>query len=323
MDRAWSESDAQQAVAHYGAAYGCNRDLALRVYSSRLLGRQADLVLHGGGNTSVKTRMVDDLGDEIEVLCVKGSGWDLGVIEPPGFPALRLAPLQALRERERLSDEEMVNAARIRMLDAAAPNPSVETLLHAFLPHKFIDHSHADAILATVDQAEAVALAGEIHGERLAIVPYIMPGFALAKLAAEVYELYEPLAEDRGLIPEARIEPCAWVLGERNLIAQLVSNLLDNAIKFTGPGDGVTLSVTAGERHMLTVADTGPGVPEDIRATVFDRFTRGERDRAVAGHGLGLALVQAIAARHGAKLSLPAAPRGFRIEIAWPSLPRP
>jgi len=188
MDRAWSESDAQEAVAHYGSKYGCNRDLALRVYSSRLLGGQADLVLHGGGNTSVKTRMVDDLGDEIEVLCVKGSGWDLGTIEPPGFPALRLAPLQALRARRQLSDEEMVNAARIRMLDAAAPNPSVETLLHAFLPHKFIDHSHADAILATVNQEDAGILADAIHGERLALVPYVMPGFALAKMAAEIYE---------------------------------------------------------------------------------------------------------------------------------------
>lgn len=189
MDRAWSPSDAEAAVAHYTATYpGCGRDLALRVYSSRLLGRQADLVLHGGGNTSVKTEMRDDLGQPLEVLCVKGSGWDLKSIEPPGFPALRLSSLQALRVREQLSDEQMVNAARIRMLDASAPNPSVETLLHAFLPHKFIDHSHADAVLATVDQPEAEAMSREIHGDKLALVPYIMPGFALAKLAAEVYE---------------------------------------------------------------------------------------------------------------------------------------
>ncbi|WP_336043490.1 HAMP domain-containing sensor histidine kinase, partial [Pseudooceanicola nanhaiensis] len=120
--------------------------------------------------------------------------------------------------------------------------------------------------LLDISSAEAAS------GQRPGLVPV-----DLSAIAAEVYELYEPLAEDRGLIPEARIEPGAWVLGERNLIAQLVSNLLDNAIKFTGPGDGVTLSVTAGERHMLTVADTGPGVPDDIRATVFDRFTRGER----------------------------------------------
>ncbi len=189
MDRAWSQPDAQAAITHYTANYpGATPELALRVYSSRLLGRQADLVLHGGGNTSVKTRMRDDLGEEVEVLCVKGSGWDLKTIEPPGFPALRLRSLQALRAREQLSDEQMVNAARIRMLDASAPNPSVETLLHAFLPHTYIDHSHADAILATVDQPEAEAICRQIHGDRLAIVPYIMPGFALAKLAAEVYE---------------------------------------------------------------------------------------------------------------------------------------
>lgn len=166
--------------------------------------------------------------------------------------------------------------------------------------------------LLDISSAEAAS------GQRPGLVPV-----DLSAIAAEVFELYEPLAEDKGLAPHAEIAPGAWVLGERNLIAQLISNLLDNAIKFTGPGESVTLTLAPGERHLLTVADTGPGVPEDIRATVFDRFTRGERDRAVAGHGLGLALVQAIATRHGAKLTLPASDKGFRIEIAWPVLPRP
>ncbi len=188
MRSAWSDEDARAAVARWGHGPGRNEDLALRVYTSRLIGREPSLVLHGGGNTSVKTTLPDDLGEPTAVLCVKGSGSDLAELEPEGLPAVRLATLVALRRRASLSDEDMVNAARVRLLDAGAPNPSVETLLHAFLPHAFIDHSHADAILALVDQPDAEVRCQEIFGERLAIVPYVMPGFALAKLAAEVYE---------------------------------------------------------------------------------------------------------------------------------------
>ncbi len=186
MESLWSDSEARSFVERYADV--CNRDVAERVYSSRLIGRSPALVLHGGGNTSVKTRLRDDVGSEVETLCVKGSGWDLERIEPQGFPALRLDPLRALRKLPALSDEDMVNAQRTRMLNASAPNPSVETLLHAFLPHKYIDHSHADAILALVDQPEAIAICRERFGDRLGIVPYVMPGFALAKLAAEVFE---------------------------------------------------------------------------------------------------------------------------------------
>lgn len=186
MQSRWSDAEAQSYVERY--ADSCPPDLALRVYSSRLIGRDPSLVLHGGGNTSVKTRLRDDTGKEIEVLCVKGSGWDLADIEPAGLPALRQASLLELRGLAVLSDEAMVNAQRIRMLDASAPNPSVETLLHAFLPHKFIDHSHADAILSLVDQPDSEALCRRLFGDRFGIVPYIMPGFALAKLAAETFE---------------------------------------------------------------------------------------------------------------------------------------
>ena len=186
MQSRWSDAEAQSYVERYASS--CPPDLALRVYTSRLIGRDPSLVLHGGGNTSVKTILRDDTGKEIEVLCVKGSGWDLGDIEPEGLPALRQASLLELRALPTLSDEAMVNAQRIRMLQASAPNPSVETLLHAFLPHKFIDHSHADAILAIVDQPDGEALCRRLYGERFAIVPYIMPGFALAKLAAESFE---------------------------------------------------------------------------------------------------------------------------------------
>ena len=188
MRSAWSDEEARAAVARWGHGPGRNEDLALRVYSSRLIGREPALVLHGGGNTSVKTTLPDDLGEPTAVLCVKGSGSDLADLEPAGLPAVRLQTLVALRRRASLSDEDMVNAARVRLLDASAPNPSVETLLHAFLPHAFIDHRHADAILALVDQPDAQVRCREIFGDTLAIVPYVMPGFALAKLAAEVYE---------------------------------------------------------------------------------------------------------------------------------------
>ncbi|MDH5750414.1 MAG: bifunctional aldolase/short-chain dehydrogenase, partial [Rhodospirillales bacterium] len=187
MKNLWSDKDANSAVANY-KKQGVNADLALRTYSARLLGGEPRLVLHGGGNTSVKTRMADVLGAQTEVLCVKGSGWDLGTIEPAGHPAVRLDPLRQLIKLRALSDEDMVNAQRTNLLDSSAPNPSVETLLHAFLPHKFIDHTHADAVLALTDQPEGEKICREVFGDRMVYVPYIMPGFALAKKAFQVFE---------------------------------------------------------------------------------------------------------------------------------------
>ena len=188
MQSRWSDADALATIERYRDDPQVNEDVALRVYTSRLIGQDPALVLHGGGNTSVKTSLVDDIGHEVPVLCVKGSGWDLGSIEPAGLPAVRLESLGALREREVLSDEDMVNAQRTRLINSSSPNPSVETLLHGFLPHKFIDHSHADAILALVDQPNAEAICREVFGARLGVVPYVMAGFALAKRAAEIYE---------------------------------------------------------------------------------------------------------------------------------------
>jgi rhamnose utilization protein RhaD (predicted bifunctional aldolase and dehydrogenase)/NAD(P)-dependent dehydrogenase (short-subunit alcohol dehydrogenase family) len=185
MKSEWADRDAEAVVARYP---GVARDLALRVYTTRLLGRDSKLVLHGGGNTSVKTKLLDLNGDEVDVLCVKGSGWDMGTIEPAGLPAVRLEPLRKLRAREALNDEDMVRVQRANLIDPSAPNPSVETLLHAFLPHKFVDHTHSSAVLSLTDQPEGDALCEEVYGKRLGYVPYIMPGFALAKAAAEVFE---------------------------------------------------------------------------------------------------------------------------------------
>ena len=187
MKSAWVDRDAEAAVDHYAAA-GVARDLALRVYTTRLLGQDPKLVLHGGGNTSVKTRLADLNGDTVDVLCVKGSGWDMGTIEPPGLPAVRLDPLKKLRSRAALTDEDMVRVQRANLIDPAAPNPSVETLLHAFLPHAFVDHTHSTAVLSLTDQPEGEALCNEVYGKRMGYVPYIMPGFALAKAAAEAFD---------------------------------------------------------------------------------------------------------------------------------------
>ena len=187
MENRWSDSDAKACIDRF-VANTVNEDVALRVYSSRLLGNEPRLVLHGGGNTSVKTTVPDMLGEAVEVLCVKGSGWDLGDIEPPGLPAVRLGPIRGLAALSALSDEDMVNAQRINLLDASAPNPSVETLLHAFLPHKFVDHTHANAVLALSDQRGGDETCRGLYGARMGYVPYIMPGFALAKKAKEVYE---------------------------------------------------------------------------------------------------------------------------------------
>ena len=187
MQSLWSDADAERTVVRY-AQQGVGRDLALRVYTSRLLGGEPKLVLHGGGNTSVKTKVKDLLDEEVEVLCVKGSGWDMAAIEPAGLPAVRLAPLRKLRQRGTLDDEEMVRVQRANLIDPAAPNPSVETLLHTFLPHRFVDHTHSTAVLSLTDQPDAAERCSDLYGRRLGLVPYIMPGFQLAKKAAEVFE---------------------------------------------------------------------------------------------------------------------------------------
>src|SRR5678815_5190524 len=169
MKSAWADRDAEAAVARYADV---PRDVALRVYTTRLLGADPKLVLHGGGNTSVMTRVADLNGDDVEVLCVKGSGWDMATIEPPGLPAVRLEPLRKLRARDVLADEDMVRLQRANLIDPSAPNPSVETLLHAFLPHKFVDHTHSTAVLSLTDQPAGDALCQEVYGERMGTVPY-------------------------------------------------------------------------------------------------------------------------------------------------------
>ncbi|MBS0534397.1 MAG: bifunctional aldolase/short-chain dehydrogenase [Proteobacteria bacterium] len=187
MENLWSDEAARAAVAKY-TGQGVNEDLALRTYTTRLLGGEPRLVQHGGGNTSVKTKVTDRLGKTIDVLCVKGSGWDMGVIEPPGLPAVKLGPLLELAALDALSDEDMVNLQRTNLIDAGSPTPSVETLLHAFIPHKFVDHTHANATLSLCDRPDGMELCKKVFGPKVPVIPFVMPGFALAKKAKETYE---------------------------------------------------------------------------------------------------------------------------------------
>jgi rhamnose utilization protein RhaD (predicted bifunctional aldolase and dehydrogenase)/NAD(P)-dependent dehydrogenase (short-subunit alcohol dehydrogenase family) len=179
MQSRWSDAEAAAAVEKYVSA-GINKDLAIRVYTTRLLGQDPTLVLHGGGNTSVKTRVADADGSAVNVLCVKGSGWDMGTIEPGGLPAVRLEPLQALARFEQLSDDDMVKLERRLLMDPSAPNPSVEAILHANLPFKHVDHTHANAIVSLTNQPRGEPLIREVFPDAI-FVPYVMPGFVLAK----------------------------------------------------------------------------------------------------------------------------------------------
>ena len=160
-------------------------DLGSRVYTSRLLGRDKSLVLHGGGNTSVKVRERNRFGDEEEILYVKGSGWDLETIEAAGFSPVRLTAAARLATLARLSDPEMVNELRTAMTLASAPTPSVEAILHAALPFKYVDHTHADAVVTLTNNPGGEALVREAYGDSVVVIPYVMPGFDLARLCAE------------------------------------------------------------------------------------------------------------------------------------------
>lgn len=180
MKNLWSENDALSAEAITD-----NADLGVTVYATNLLGGDKDLVLHGGGNTSVKTALKDHLGRETDVLFVKGSGRDMATIDAGGFPALRLDPLRELSSLDSLSDAEMLNAFKTAMMDSSQPRASVETLVHAFLPYKFIHHTHANAVLALSNRKDGRELCRQVFGDRITVTPYVMSGFALAKCVQE------------------------------------------------------------------------------------------------------------------------------------------
>ncbi|MBT4122631.1 MAG: bifunctional aldolase/short-chain dehydrogenase [Candidatus Ruthia sp.] len=184
MKNLWNSADAKSY----------SDDLALRVYTSRLLGQDPTLVLHGGGNTSVKITETNIVGEQEEILYVKGSGWDLVSIEKAGFSPVRMAHMLKLGELDSLSDPQMVNELKTQLTDASAPGPSVETILHAILPFKYVDHTHADTVVTISNTANGEDRIREIYGDRVVVVPYVMPGFDLSK---DVGRLFSEQANDK------------------------------------------------------------------------------------------------------------------------------
>jgi len=182
---AFNETAAKEFVEHYS---DIPEELALRIYSSRLIGRNPALVLHGGGNTSVKLNQKNIFEENQEILYVKGSGVDLASIEPEGFSGLDISFLRKLRNLNSLSDEEMENQLEIRKVESSSPNPSVEALLHAFLPHKYIDHTHADSVLILTNLKHGRSLIKKALGSKVAVLPYTMSGLPLAQEVVSQYE---------------------------------------------------------------------------------------------------------------------------------------
>ena len=195
MKSRWSEAEAAKYVAEYGAAWG--EELALRTYTSRLIGQEEEIVLHGGGNASVKGRWRNAWGEPVPAIYVKASGCDLARIMPQGYAPLDLEYLRRLRTLASLSDERMANEFQTHVLDCHAPRPSIETLAHAFLPAKYVDHTHADAILALTNQVGGRERVREALGEGIIVLPYVRPGFELAK---EAIKALEEFPEARGMV---------------------------------------------------------------------------------------------------------------------------
>lgn len=252
----WNDAEAA-ALADAAGADPRARSLALRVHSSRLIGRDPDLVMHGGGNTSLKSTATDIFGDQIDVLHVKGSGWDLEVIEAAGMPAVRLEPLMRLRALPALSDEDMVAVQRLNLLDPSAPNPSVETLLHAWIPHAVIDHTHATAFLTLANLPEVAEATREILGERLTLVPYVMPGFDLAQAAARAYE-DNPEAEGLLLVNHGHF---AWGPDARTSYRRIIehTNLVEDWLARRRPAPlRPAAALAPALAPALAVAETAP-----------------------------------------------------------------
>ena len=270
MKSRWNDDDARQYVETARAA-GQSEALGLRIYTSRIIGGDPDLVLHGGGNTSVKVT-----GPQGEALMhIKGSGWDLDTIEAPGLPPVRLAPLLEARNGPKLSDPAMVALLRASLIEQDAPNPSVEALLHAFLPFAFVDHTHATAILALADQPDMRETVKRIYGDRLAYVPYVMPGFDLSIEADRVYRDHPGCQglwlENHGLFTFAEEARASYELMIK-FVTMAEEELARAGVTLTGPqaSDGEKDDALAARLEKALTRDGSPftrGVALDYRST--------------------------------------------------------
>ena len=264
MQDLWNEQDA--------AAYA--GDLAQRVYSSRLLGRDPALVLHGGGNTSVKVTETNLLGEPEDILYVKGSGWDLESIQESGFAPVRMAHLLKLAQLERLSDPQMVNELRTHMTRAAAPSPSVETILHAILPYKYVDHTHADAVVTVTNTANGEQRIRDIYGDTVVVIPYTMPGFATEQKQFPVSLMQT--AQINVVMREATFEGEIVVTSESPLVNTSTTTLgADVSMDFF-------LDLPT-ERNYASVARLVPGAQDDLSGTTFYGSTGAENAYYIDG----------------------------------------
>lgn len=281
MKSRWNDETAARYVEAALAA-GQSEALGLRIYTSRIIGGDPDLVLHGGGNTSVK--VTSATGEAL--MHIKGSGWDLDTIEAPGLPAVRLEPLLETCNGPRLSDPDMVSLLRASLIDADAPNPSVEALLHAFLPFAFVDHTHATAILALADQPDMRETVRRIYGDRLAYVPYVMPGFDLSIVADRIYREHPGCEglwlENHGLFTFADDARASYEL-MIEFVTMAEQELARKGVALSGPqpSDGPEDMALRARLETALVRDGSPfakGVFLDYRSTAAIRAHAGKAD---------------------------------------------
>jgi rhamnose utilization protein RhaD (predicted bifunctional aldolase and dehydrogenase)/NAD(P)-dependent dehydrogenase (short-subunit alcohol dehydrogenase family) len=281
MKSRWSDPESKSVVDGY-VAKGLNRDLAMRTYSTRLLGSDPELVLHGGGNTSVKTVFTEMDGSTAEVLCVKGSGWDMSTIEPPGLPAVRLQPLHALVNFDTLSDDDMVMLQRRLLLDPAAPNPSVEAILHALLPFKHVDHTHANAIVSLTNQPHGEDLVRELFPDFI-VVPYVMPGFVLAKACDAAFRS-DPGAPGMILLKHGIF---TWSDDPRESYEAMIETI-DQAEKRLARGKAKPFAVSTPRETLASAADIAPIIRGAI---AVDVGVEGQPKRFVLEHRVNDAIL--------------------------------
>ena len=183
MKNRWSDSEADALLSRYGRDY--SKEIILRSYSGRLLGSEKSLVLHGGGNTSLKGEHPSIHGESCRALFIKASGFDLATIEPEDHVAVDMERLESVAILDDVSDQAMLNELLASRLDQGAPVPSIETLVHAVLPGRFVDHTHADSILALTNQEDGEDHVRRALGDGVAVLPYVKPGFSLGRQAAQ------------------------------------------------------------------------------------------------------------------------------------------
>ncbi len=266
MRSRWSEKEAAGFVAGYGAEWG--EPLALRTYSSRLLGAEPELVLHGGGNSSVKAPWTNVFGEQVAAMFVKASGADMATIEPAGHCGVELEYLLRLRTVSELDDEAMIDQLRTHLLRADSANPSIETLVHAFLPPTFIDHTHSDAILALTNREGGENAVREALGDDVIVLPYVTPGFKLALAAVKALEAQR---DARGMV-WAHHGVATWGETARESYEAMI-DLVSRAEKYVAEGRGRPGKPAAGKP--LVAVQSGAQAALDARLAQVAPVLRG------------------------------------------------